>query len=213
MVGLAACSERQRDDKGGGDGVIVDPGQQTKRIVSVTKNAAWDYISKSISNMDSTVYTDPEWFNIDFVISFRLTEYQKVGEVYTKTVRQKTDYTITVKANINLKDNNKSNVFIELKDVYNNAIKIGVYYFQSTLYLNIGGRRMYTEQLNMATIGRFIVDSLDEAGIDISSLWGTAFTDRLTLTQLPTTLPSRGVFCLITPAVLSSTAPTTSSST
>ncbi|HKL73732.1 MAG TPA: hypothetical protein VJ903_02445, partial [Clostridia bacterium] len=171
MVGLAACSERPIEKENDGTELVERP-PATGRLVAVSKATAWDYISKSISNMDSTIYTDPEWFNVDFGINFELTQYQKVGEVYSKIIQKQTLYSATVKANINLKDNNKSNVFIELKDVYKNLVKIGVYYFQSTLYLNIGGKKMYTEQLNMATIGKLIADTLNEKDIDIVKFVG-----------------------------------------
>ncbi|MFA6866895.1 MAG: hypothetical protein WCR54_05200, partial [Clostridia bacterium] len=166
MVALASCSNRvtQTEDEGTG---IIGPGVDVTEIIAVDKNGAWNYIEKAVSNIDSTKYEDPEWLNIDFGITVDLNTYEKVGDEYTDAIKKTTNFSIVVKATINLKDNSQSILFFEMKDLYANIIKFGLYYYDSTLYINVFGNQFYTEQLNMTSLGIMLNELLIEKDIDI----------------------------------------------
>ena len=182
MFSIAACSERAGnvDD---GTGGIVPPtdGDNKEKVVSVTNAEARNYIIKAVNNIDTTPVDDPEWFNIDFAVRFTFHNYEKSGEVYTDIPATTIDYNIVVKGAFNLKDNSASAVFIEIKDVYTNQVKVGVYYYDSTLYLDIGGNKYYTEQLNMSQLGGLLWKLLDSIGIDIVPFIGNALGGQLDL--------------------------------
>ena len=182
MFSIAACSERAGNvDDGTGGSVPPPDGGNKEKVVSVTNAEARNYIIKAVNNIDTTPVDDPEWFNIDFAVRFTFHNYEKSGEVYTDIPATTIDYNIVVKGAFNLKDNSASAVFIEIKDVYTNQVKVGVYYYDSTLYLDIGGNKYYTEQLNMSQLGGLLWKLLDSIGIDIVPFIGNAIGGQLDL--------------------------------
>ena len=167
LVSVAACSVRQDSGPADGGGTEIDPGVKEK-VVSVDSKTIKSYINKSVANLDNSIYEDPEWLNIDFGVSFVYHNYEKVGERYTNVAKTTVDYDITVKANINLKDNSKSLVFIEVKNAYHNFVVLGFYYYNSTVYLDVAGKKFYVDQLNMSQLGVLIGKTFKENGIDVS---------------------------------------------
>ena len=158
---FAACSQRETEEEGTD---IVDPTQtdDSKASEKVTRDQAFAAIDKSMKYLDQKVYNDPEWLCIDTVVNFDFHTYQKSGSVYTKAYNALVEYSLTVRANISLKDNSKSVVFIEFDNTRQGATYLGLYYFDSTLYLTLanGKYKYYTEQINFTRIGQMLVELL-----------------------------------------------------
>ncbi|NCA91805.1 hypothetical protein EOM82_00940, partial [bacterium] len=188
LISVAACSTRPQTGEEDPGSVIVDPVDNNK-IITVSKSTAWSYINKSVANLDSTVYEDPEWLNIDFGVKFVYHNYEKVGDKYTNIAKNTVDYLITVKANINLKDNSKSLVFIEVKNAYHNFVVLGFYYYNSTVYLDLAGTKYYIDQLNMSQLGVVLSQLLKEKDLDIVRFMGNALAGKIDIEAIASFVP------------------------
>ena len=158
-LSLVACSERQKTDEVdpdkpiGGDDNKVQP-------LTMSQSEAFAYIKESMQYLDQEVYVDPEWLCINTMLEFQYHSYEKSGATYTTDPKQLVEYSLSIMANISLKDNSQSVVFIELSDINKGAVLLGLYYYSSTTYVSIGTKKFYTEQINMTRIGQELVSLL-----------------------------------------------------
>ncbi|MGN0768661.1 MAG: hypothetical protein ACI4M8_04805, partial [Christensenellales bacterium] len=156
---LVACSERTTEDPG--NTVIDDPTNNNNTpSLKMSQKEAFAYIKDSMQYLDQEFYLDPQWLCINTTIELGYHAYEKSGGIYTNNVRQRAEYSLTVMANISLKDNSQSVALIELSNIYAGQVYLGLYYYGSTTYLVVGTKKYYTEQLNLTKIGQTIADAL-----------------------------------------------------
>ena len=157
-LSLVACSERQKTEEVGPD---VPPDDDNKvQPLTMSQSEAFAYIKESMQYLDQEVYVDPEWLCINTMLEFQYHSYEKSGATYTTDPKQLVEYSLSIMANISLKDNSQSVVFIELSDINKGAVLLGLYYYSSTTYVSIGTKKFYTEQINMTRIGQELVSLL-----------------------------------------------------
>ena len=157
---LVACSDRNANENNE-DGSIIDNKDVVDNSTIITnKDGAWKYIAKSMEYLDDGLYINPEWLVINATLDFDFHSYEKTDGVYTTVAAKRAEFSLTIKANISLTDNSKSVALIELRNTYQGAVYLGLYYYSSTTYLNVGGKKYYTEQLNLTSIGELIVEKL-----------------------------------------------------
>ncbi|MBO5304118.1 MAG: hypothetical protein J6A99_00445, partial [Clostridia bacterium] len=181
---IVACSEReQTDDEGGGpDNKPIDGGGIEDIITD--RKTAFSYIADSMSYLDNGIYVDPDWLCINTTIAFDYHAYEELGDSYSNVPKKRANYNLSVMMNINLHDNSQSVALIELNNVYQGATYLGLYYYDSTLYLNVAGNKYYAEQINLTTIGNFIVDKMmlgtnDPDKTDIVDIIGKALQSEI----------------------------------
>ena len=175
---IVACSEREQT---GTDGPIIDDDDDLTDVETIVSDisTARTYIKDSMSYLDRGIYTDPEWLCINTAVAFDFHAYQELGDSYSNVAKKRANYNLSVMMNVNLKDNSQSIALIELNNTYQGATYIGVYYYGSTLYLNVGGNKYYAEQINLTTVGNFIVEAMmlgtnDPDKTDIVEIIGNA---------------------------------------
>lgn len=141
-------------------GIIIDferplAGGQVEAAQLVQE--AWENRKKQTHVSD-----DPEWYVINMELDFRYL-YDSVNP------EEVTDVNIGafIKFNMNLKDNSKSEVLLELSDLLYGRQLAGFYYADKTLYVDVGGNKYYTEALNFTQIGQLLGGALDGIGIDV----------------------------------------------
>ncbi|MGI6523523.1 MAG: hypothetical protein ACOX2Y_06595 [Christensenellales bacterium] len=158
-IALISCSEREERNYEGPTGGIPD--HTSEREIEVMHiSEAQQHIRTAMTHMERITTSDNEWMNIEFGITYKFNNYSVVPSRHI-------DYAINVKANINLKDNMKSQGFIQVKDVFHGEIVLGLYYFEGVLYIDVQGERYYMKELNLSYLGRTIGELLLEYDLDL----------------------------------------------
>lgn len=87
-----------------------------------------------------------------------------------KLTDQRISLTLVLKANIHNTDNRQSQMLLELRSNQQNAIVIGMYYADRTMYFNVLGKEYYAEELNLTnTLGQ-VGPLLANSGINIANI-------------------------------------------
>ena len=164
---IAACSPRETpitDDQvnqGSGGGIATDDRLQTP----LTSKEADELLKEAIDNYKylHTAPDDPEWYVIDLSLTF---DYDYFWLDNTEKYENAYSFEVVFKANMNLKDNSKSQVYFQLRNSSSTPI-LCFYYVENYAYFVIGEDRYYARELNFSQLGALINEGLGGLGIDI----------------------------------------------
>ncbi|MDR2266327.1 MAG: hypothetical protein LBE09_01905, partial [Christensenellaceae bacterium] len=176
IVALFACSQR--------DGEFTDPdadlegsgagsGNTITTKTPIDDETLKSDVSKAAQNARNMhTHDNPDWYVFNIEFSYQFEDY---------ITKFSTDFDIVFQGNIHLTDNSQSElffVFIDNKAIENNqnALKLGLYYFGKTMYVNVGGNQYYTEEINVTEVAGLIVGLLTSIGIDIPTTLANVFT-------------------------------------
>ena len=173
---IVACSERQQEEQGEVIGPeITDNLRDPIEIKGKgAKEKAFEYIVNSMKYLDTEehVKINPYWLCINTVLDFRFRNYEKLFDgTYSTTPKTFVDYKLSILADIALTNdeqatqagkvpNANSRMLIELQDVNKSFTVFGLYYYGSTTYLDLAGKKYYFEQLNISSLAIAIVRAL-----------------------------------------------------
>lgn len=190
---LFACSPRNTEEGLPDDdiskGITEDVEEDIRQIDRMSRLDAKKELQEAIANYhlaNQPVGDDAEWFVVDVTAAFAY-DFFGVNEERIKDVT--VGITLDLKANFNLKNNAKSELFLEIRDDIYGKIVIGVYYFNRTLYANIAGKEYFTEELNLTTIGKQLAGALGNSNMDIAMVMAGIMADETGIETIDGLLP------------------------
>lgn len=164
---LLACTERTDpivDDIGKGD--PTDSGTELIKKKETVKDAATasDAVRTATDNANNLYrYTDdPEWYVISLDLAYDFVDYK---------VRPYKEISIGVvlQMNIHMTDNSKSEMYLQVSNFLQegNTLLVGLYYYAGTLYVNIGDKAYYAEEINLTNLAMVLIEPLMGLGVDV----------------------------------------------
>ncbi|MBO4538971.1 MAG: hypothetical protein J5781_01730, partial [Clostridia bacterium] len=169
---IVACSDRKQEENGevidnGGSDVLREP------ILDAKRDVVFKHIISAMEHAETShIDVNPYWFCINTVFTFRLRTYeQNFDGSYSTSPNKFVNYKLSVLADIALVNDEKaaqtgkvpnanSCILIELQDINHGYTVLGFYYYNSTAYFSIAGKKYYTEQINISSIGIAIAQAL-----------------------------------------------------
>ena len=190
---LFACSPRNTEEARPDDdiqkGIMIDKDEEIRQIDRMSRIDAKNLLQETIDNYhlaNQPAGDDAEWFIVDVTASFAY-DFFGVNEERAKDVT--VGVTLDLKANFNLLNNAKSELFLEIRDDIYGKVVIGVYYFDRTLYANVAGKEYFTRELNLTTIGNMLADALGASNIDVAMIMAGIMGDRTGIEMIDSLLP------------------------
>ncbi|MBO5775968.1 MAG: hypothetical protein J6R35_01195, partial [Clostridia bacterium] len=174
LCALFACSPREQDDVNdphndivlGEDSIVEEEarleesvsGQQAQSLI---KEVAANYNTKYVEGRPD----NPEWFVIDLEFKYSFDHFWlDCYEKYDKA----SNFSVIFKANVHLKDNNKSELYFQVRNA-NNYPVLCVYYATGYTYFVVGTQKYYMAELNFSQVGGALYNLLfgSEMPIDV----------------------------------------------
>ena len=174
VVALFACSPRDPEAprpedsilQGGGENNVVAPPRSTTVKADQLKTETLDALENYKAYYDAP--EDPEWFIMDLTVTYAFEHFWLDSE---EKYNKSSAFTIEVKGNLHLKDNNKSELFFQVRNANNMAV-LAVYYASGYTYVCVGTQKYYMPELNFTEVGGALFGVLQSAGIDVNQILG-----------------------------------------
>ena len=172
VVPLFACSPRGDETLPDDQILPGDENQVADKVVQSVRTKTDDLkkeTTEALSNY-KTFYEapeDPEWFIIDLTLTYAFEHFWLDSE---EKYNKSSAFTIEMKGNLHLKDNNKSELFMQVRNANNLAV-MAVYYASGYTYVCVGTQKYYMPELNFTEVGGALFGVLQSAGIDVNQLF------------------------------------------
>lgn len=181
VVGMVACTEKEDPDSDkpsyvvpGGDDEGVDQPQVSK----IKKDAA-NKLIRSAMTARQEYYAVPdtaEWFIIDFSVDFVYNDYTTYSD------GERSSFSLDVRANMHLTDNNRSTMLVELVNS-SGAVVMGVYYNECYLYVKLylgddADYKYYMPELNLTAIGQQLDAIAGDGKLDVVNLLASVIANK-----------------------------------
>ncbi|MBQ8178028.1 MAG: hypothetical protein IJ033_02430, partial [Clostridia bacterium] len=171
-VALFACSPR--GDENFPDNEVLDGEEnQIQEKIIKEERAKTDVLKKETTEALSNYKTlyespeDPEWFIIDLTLTYAFEHFWLDSE---EKYEKSSAFTIEMKGNVHLKDNNKSELYFQVRNANNLAV-MAVYYASGYTYVVVGTQKYYMPELNFTEVGGALFGVLQSAGVDVNQLF------------------------------------------
>ena len=160
VAGMVACSHRDEaiTDPEIVPGTEVDIIDQVVTSEDISSDESAELIGDAMNNYRElhTPPEDPEWYVIDLELTF---DYEYFWLDENEKEDTSSSFELDFKANMNLKDNDESQVFIQLRNSGGTPI-FGLYYVENYAYFVIGSNRYYAREINFGQLGMLIYEGL-----------------------------------------------------
>ena len=160
VAGIVACSPRDEaiTDPEIVPGTEVDIIDQVVTSEDISSDESAELIGDAMNNYRElhTPPEDPEWYVIDLELTF---DYEYFWLDENEKEDTSSSFELDFKANMNLKDNDESQVFIQLRNSGGTPI-FGLYYVENYAYFVIGSNRYYAREINFGQLGMLIYEGL-----------------------------------------------------
>ena len=171
VAGIVACSPRDEalTDPEIVPGTEVDIVDQVVTSEQITSDESRELVDEAMNNYREihAAPSDPEWYVIDMLLTY---DYDYFWLDENEKMDKTSSFEFEFKANMNLKDNNESQVFIQLRNSGGTPI-FGLYYVENYAYFVIGSNRYYAREINFGQLGMLIYEGLgslaESSGINL----------------------------------------------
>ena len=171
VAGIVACSPRDEalTDPEIVPGTEVDIVDQVVTSEQITSDESSELVGEAMNNYRElhAAPSDPEWYVIDMLLTY---DYDYFWLDENEKMDKTSSFEFEFKANMNLKDNNESQVFIQLRNSGGTPI-FGLYYVENYAYFVIGSNRYYAREINFGQLGMLIYEGLgslaESSGINL----------------------------------------------
>ncbi|MBR2480511.1 MAG: hypothetical protein IKB56_04295, partial [Clostridia bacterium] len=179
IAALFACSPRSEDDFAndgnviiGGDDTAIDT--NVTKVESTTADKAKKQITEAVENY-STFYQspdNPEWFVVDLSLEYNFEHFWLDSE---EKYNKSSAFTLDLKGNFHLKENAKSELYMQIRNA-NNLPVVAIYYASGYTYVVVGTQKYYMPELNMTEVGSMLYGTLSGMGVDVNKLFAGIMT-------------------------------------
>jgi len=164
VFSIAACSERVPEELDSGPKTAPPKPKSTDIVNQITSNEGKAEITQTIRNKSLVQKSSGEdWVHMDVEIRYYLKDY------LAQPIKV-TEYSIILKGNINIRNNDATQFFLEMREVQTGKLTLGLYGYRSVTYLVIGEDKFYLNEVNITELALTIIEALKDSGIDPTTL-------------------------------------------